>query len=261
MSIFASAPKSMFRNPSRRAVARDQREEKSRDDLQIELQAALAREQLLLQDRSDQSQAQILLVQEFEHRLVNGLQLIASLLSLQSRQATPEAAAQLEIAARRVAAFGRVHRRLHLLDHEKNVEFKQYLQHLCVDLSGLLFQNGTACAITVEGDNLEIPTALGIPLGLIVNELITNAAKYAHGNIVVRFETTATAKHVLSVMDEGPGLPEDFDPAKSHGLGMKIVMSLVRQIGGALDILPGEGGRGTRFTVAFGTPQVATAGA
>ena len=93
-----------------------------------------------------------MLAQEFEHRLINGLQLIVSLLSLQSRTATtPEAAAQLTIAARRVAALGRVHRRLHLLDHQDNVEFKEYLQHLCEDLSGLLFQEGSGYAIVVEG--------------------------------------------------------------------------------------------------------------
>lgn len=115
-----------------------------------------------------------MLAQEFEHRLVNGLQLIASLLSLQSRgAATPEATGQLIVAARRVAALGRVHHRLHLLDHEENVEFKQYLQNLCEDLTGLLFQERSDYAIVVESANVEIPTELAIPLGFIVNELIT----------------------------------------------------------------------------------------
>ena len=71
---------------------------------------------------------QKMLAQEFEHRLVNGLQLISSLLSLQSRTATtPEAGDQLTVAARRVAALGRVHHRLHLLDHQDHVEFRDYL--------------------------------------------------------------------------------------------------------------------------------------
>ena len=88
------------------------------------------RERELLREKSALLQRQDMLAQEFEHRLLNSLQVIVSLLSLQSRAATTvETAAQLSIAAERVAAFGRVHRRLHLLDHQKSVGFKPYLQH------------------------------------------------------------------------------------------------------------------------------------
>ena len=81
-----------------------------------------------------------MLAEKVERRLINGLQIIVSLLSMQSRTATtPEAADQLTIAARPPSSLGRVHRRLHLLDHEDQVEFKGYLQGLCEDLSGLLF--------------------------------------------------------------------------------------------------------------------------
>jgi two-component system, sensor histidine kinase PdtaS len=248
MSIFASTQETQFSSPARRMRGR---ETPRQDELATALQASLTREQALLQERCDLSRQRILLEQEFEHRLVNGLQLISSLLYLQSRTATPEAAAQLIIAARRVGAFGRVHRRLHLLDHQEKVEFKPYLQYLCDDLSGLLFQQQTDRAITVEGVNVEIPTALGIPLGLIVNELITNAAKYAGGNIIVRFETTSPVNFSLSVIDDGPGLPAGFEPTHSTGLGMKIITSLVKQIDGELQILPGDKCRGTRFAVTF----------
>jgi two-component system, sensor histidine kinase PdtaS len=265
MGLFPSGQDTIFRFPPWRANEREAgqeklTDEKSRDELLVELQASQAREETLQQEKGDLARQQILLVQEFEHRLVNGLQLIASLLSMQSRTASPEACAQLKIAAHRVAAFGRVHRRLHLLDHLKNVDIKQYLQLLCDDLSGLLFQDeADGATIMVEGTEAEIPTALGIPLGLIVNELITNAAKHAKGRIVVRFEETAPADYSLSVLDEGPGLPAGFDPAHSKGLGMKITQSLVRQIDGALHILPGEGGRGTRFTVTFHSPAFGAA--
>ena len=215
------------------------------------MQAALAREKGLRREKSELSQRQAMLAQEFEHRLVNSLQLIASLLSLQSRTATPEAAAQLTLAARRVAAIGHVHRRLHLLDHQESVQLKQYLQHLCEDLAGLLFQEQAGSAIVVEGANIEIPTALGIPLGFIVNELITNAAKYANGRVTVRLETTPSAGHSLSVTDDGPGLPTGFNPANSKGLGMKIIHSLIERIGGELHIASGDNGRGARFTVTF----------
>lgn len=236
----------------RRALARNPRNEKSYDVLTTELQAALAREQVLVQEKHELSRRQIMLAQEFEHRLVNGLQLIISLLSLQSRTATtPESTDQLMIAARRVGALGRVHRRLHLLDYQDRVEFKGYLQHLCEDLSGLLIRDGSGYAIVVEGAQLEIPSTMAIPLGFIVNELITNAAKYAEGHVSVRIDAMSPTDRALSVVDDGPGLPAGFQPAASKGLGMKIVLSLVKQIGGELHIMPGDNGRGTRFTVKF----------
>jgi two-component sensor histidine kinase len=219
--------------------------------LAAELKAALAREQDLLREKAELLRHEELMAQEFEHRLVNSLQLIVSLLSMQGQAAkTEEVAAQLAIAARRVASIGRVHRRLHLLDHRHSVELKRYLQGLCEDLSDLLLYQGAGPAISVTGDEVRLPAALGIPLGFIVNELITNSVKYAAGNINVRIET-ASAAHLLSVIDDGPGLPQGFDPAASKGLGMKIVRSLVGQIGGTMQFAPGEGGRGTCFSVSF----------
>jgi len=217
-----------------------------------ELQAALAREAGLRREMSELAQRRVIQAEEFEHRLINGLQMISSLLSVQSRKArTFDAANQLATAATRVAALGRVHRRLHLLDNQDHVEFKQYLEDLCQDLSRLLCEESGDCAILVEGANAEIPAAFAIPLGFIVNELITNAAKYAKGNITVRFEATATGSYSLSVLDSGPGLPPQFDPAASKGLGMTIVQALVKQIGGELRISAAHEGRGARFTVAF----------
>ena len=170
------------------------------------MQAALAREAALRREMADLTVRQAMLAQEFEHRLINGLQVISSLLSLQSRAAkSPEAAEQLTIAATRVAALGRVHRRLHLLDHQDHVEFKPYLEHLCEDLSRLLCEKSGECAILVDCEETEIPTTFAIPLGFIVNELITNSVKYAKGDIAVRFETKAPGCHSLSVSDGGPG--------------------------------------------------------
>ncbi len=124
------------------------------------------------------------------------------------------------------------------------MEFKQYLQHLCEDLSDLLFKGRPHTRSSSRAPTINLPTVFAIPLGFIVNELITNSAKYAKSNITVRLETTPTVGHSLSVLDDGPGLPAGFDPAKSKGLGMKIMGSLVKQIGGGLQIAPGENGRG-----------------
>ena len=254
MSTAAREPGFQF--PLWRALERDTGAQRRLDALTAELHASHAREERLIEETRALSLRQEMLAQEFEHRLVNGLQLIASLLSLQSRSAsTPEASDQLTVAARRVAALGRVHHRLHLLDHQDHVEFRDYLGQLCNDLANLLFEEHAGPTIVVEAAKGEIPTAFAIPLGFIVNELVTNAAKYASGNIVVRFEKTATDRHTLSVIDAGPGLPAGFDPASSNGLGMRIVRALVKQIDGELCVLAGEHGRGARFAVVFESPE------
>lgn len=221
-----------------------------------QLKNALAREDALLRDKSDLLQRHEMMAQEFEHRLFNSLQLIVSLLWLQSRvAATPEAAAQLNIAADRVSALGRVHRQLHVLDHQERVKFKRYLQRLCEDLSGLLFQEGVKRAIVVKGADVEIATALGIPLGFVVSELVTNSAKYARGIITVRLGTASPDGYWLSVSDAGPGLPAEFDAAGGRGLGMKIIRSLVKEIGGELHTARSDAGRGACFTVTFNCPR------
>lgn len=205
----------------------------------------------LLQQKDVLLEQKAMLAKEFDHRLLNSLQLISSLLSLQSRATkNPEAAAQLSIAGSRVAALGRVHRRLHVLDHLETVDFKQYIMRLCEDLSGMLFHDGEKHAIVVEGEDIEIPTLLGIPLGFIVNEMVTNAVKYAKGTIKVRLVSTPVG-YSLSVLDDGPGLSEGFAPSGHKGLGMKIIQSLVKQIGGELQTGRGDHDRGARFTILF----------
>jgi len=260
MSDTIPTPEPVFRFPWGGWVWLDSREQKLQDTLAAELQAARAREEALIREKSDLLARQDIMAQEFEHRLLNSLQMVVSLLSLQSRTAGPEAAAQLKVAADRIASFGRVHRWLHRLDHQESVEFKQYLERLCEDISGLLFRGETTQRIAVDGPKIDIPTRFATPLGFIVNELIVNSAKYARSNITVRLATTPAAGHALSVLDDGPGLPVGFDPAKSKGLGMKIIASLVKQIDGELHIASGESDRGACFTVTFCAPKSAASG-
>jgi len=255
MSIRGSADENVFQLSLWRASVSDTAVQKQQNTLVTELQASLGREKALQKENGDLLRRHDAHSLEFEHRLSNGLQLIAGLLCAQSRTATPEAAMQLTIAAGRIVAFGLVHRRLHFIDHHGSVEFLEYLRVLCEALSGLLCQEPIGHVIRVEGAEVQIPAALAIPLGFIVNELVTNAVKYAKSNITVGLETTPTGDHSLSVLDDGPGLPEGFDSAHSKGLGMKIVRSFVKEIGGELHILPGENGRGTRFRVTFSSSR------
>ena len=238
----------MFESPERRTAAGYHRELTKHRYTEIRLRKALAREEALLRQKDKLIQQQEVLRKESDHRLLNGLQMIVSLLSLQSR-ASPnvEAASQLAAARDRVATIGRVHRRLHDLDGVQTVAFKQYLEDLCGDFSAML----SGQAIVVEAIDVELGTVTGIPLGFIVNELITNAAKYGTGRITVRLEPDPGKGHALSVSNDGPVLPEGFDPAACKGLGMIIIRSFVERIGGELRISRGDKDQGTRFTVLF----------
>ena len=197
-------------------------------------------------------QQQAVLSQESDHRLLNGLQMIVSLLSLQSRASeNAEVASQLAAAADRIATIGRIHQRLHSLDGVQSFAFKQYLEDLCRDFSMMLSAERPERAIVVEGIEITLPAITAIPLGFIANELITNATKYGTGRITVSLESNPGKGYALSVSNDGPGLPEGFDPAARKGLGMRIIRSLVGRIGGELRIGRGDRNQGTRFTVLF----------
>jgi two-component sensor histidine kinase len=152
---------------------------------------------------------------------------------------------------RRVAAIGRVHQRLHDLDGVKTVAFKQYLEDLGREFSTMVSWKDRPEQIVVEGIEVMLPSVICLPLGFIVNELITNAAKYGEGRIAVRLERNPEKGYALSVANDGPALPEGFDPAACKGLGMRIILSFVKQIGGELRIGRGDQNQGTRSTVLF----------
>ena len=189
---------------------------------------------------------------EFVHRLLNGLQMIGSLLSLQSRaSANAEIASQLAVAANRVGMISRIHRSLASLEGRRTVAFKSYLEELCVDYRTMLSSDERSADIIVEGADLDLPTKTAIPLALIANELITNAAKYGTGQTIVTLEEIPAKGRALSVRNDGTTLPENFDPTVATGLGMKIIRAFVAEIGDQLTFGPADNGQGACFTVSF----------
>ena len=186
-----------------------------------------------------------LMAREIDHRVMNSLQFIAGLLSMQSRSAEDgEVAGQLTEAATRVAAVGRVHRNFYSGDTDE-VSSLAFLTRLCADLSDI-------CGVPVEvsGDEGTVPTTMIQPIGLLTNELVTNAAKHGAGMVQVRYAIDGE-RHQLSVCDQGPGVPDGFDPATSKGLGMKVVTQLCKQLGGTLEVLANPDGRGACFRLSF----------
>ena len=220
---------------------------------ELQLREIIALDESLLRQKDETIQDQALLRSESDHRLLNDLQMIVGILSLQSRATTnAEAASQMAAAADRIAMIGRIHRRLHSFNGATTVAFKKFLEDLCSDFSSLMSSGQRSERdIAVEGVEIELPTATCRPLGFIANELITNAAKYGKGQITVHLEHNLEKSYALSVSNDGPALPEEFDPAAHKGLGMRIVRSFVEQLGGELSIGRGDRDQGARFTVLF----------
>lgn len=210
------------------AIERDRREHK--------LEMALERQQSLLK--------------EVNHRIKNSLTIVASMLTLQASDVgDPALTAHLEEAARRVAAVAKAHDQLYRDTDVEQLDVGRYIEGLCKEVDASVAH----CEVHTNVEaGIVIPTDNAISAALIINELITNAAKYAYKGkskcaIWVRVARTGDNHVLLSVRDEGTGLPPDFDIHKAKGLGMRIVGSLARQMKGELGFRAHD--PGTEFIV------------
>ena len=123
-----------------------------------------------------------------------------------------------------------------------------YLRRLCGELADIL-----ETVVEIEGIEASIPNDQILALGLIANELVTNAKKHGAGTIKVIFRTRGRSEYELCVLDQGPGLPKGFAPDRhsAGSLGMKLVALLVSQLDGRLSAGANPAGRGASFTVTF----------
>lgn len=242
-----------FESLNPRALITYERELLRHRNVEKQLRTDLARSIALNGQKDFLLQQQDILTKESDHRLMNDLQMIVSLFSMQSRNSTdPISAAQFAVAANRVGMIARLHQRLHQHDGAPTISFKKYLKELCQDLSAMVPAGRGAVQLVVEdGAEIDLSTAIGIPLGFIVSELLTNAIKYGNGGIVVTLEAAELTSYTLSVSNDGAALPEGFDPGAGKGLGMKIIKSFVERIGGELRFGRNDDNQGTRFTVLF----------
>ncbi len=206
-------------------------------------QALAAREKEL----RDALQQKDMLLREVNHRVKNSLQLVASLFGLQRARITDRQVRSLfEDATQRVTTIARVHQRLYQDQHVDSVPFDAFLVELCDDLRLALAAEGGPTLECNVGE-CRLSTDKAIPLALVVNELVTNAFKYAYpdgrsGTIRVDCRAEGDAV-VLAVADDGKALPADFNPATSQGLGMRVVDGLIRQLRGKLEVAAAKPGK------------------
>lgn len=189
-----------------------------------------------------------MLLREVDHRVRNSIAIIAGLLSMQGGTSqSAEVRQALDVASARLVAVARVHERLYKGEKLGIVEFGTYLEEICRDLRTSLRHSKMTMAIKTAECDLSIDQA--IPLGLIANELVTNAFKHCNDSeatISVDLECDATIL-TLTVSDTGVGMPGDYDPLIKTGLGMKVIDTLVKQMNGSL-ALPAAGAT-ARFQV------------
>jgi two-component sensor histidine kinase len=218
-------------------------DQKQIDDLRDLASVVMDQMELRLSARQAIGQAQ-LMAKEIDHRVTNSLQFISGLLMMQGRTSNSETASHLQMAANRVAAVAQVHRNFYTDEAEKT-SCITFVRRLCDDLSGIL---GTT--ITVHGDEGKVPTTRIQPIGLMLNELVTNAAKHGAGRIHVEYKIIDRV-HELSVCDEGKGLPSEFNPDATSGLGMKVVAGLAKQLRGKMTAQTNPNGQGACFKVVY----------
>jgi two-component sensor histidine kinase len=190
---------------------------------QRKLKAALDRHQVLLK--------------EVNHRVKNSLQVVSSMLQLQARSVgDPDLSERLNEASTRVNAVGRAYERLAYNADYENIDLVEYLRQIVDDLQPTV----APCKIEFDArEQIQFAADRAILVGLILNELVSNAGKYAYpdcsgGPIQVRLVQPDNNSVLVSVRDEGVGLPVGFDPTAGKGLGTRLVNALSKQLGAQL---------------------------
>ncbi len=216
------------------------------------LRAERERSLALSEERGRLAERTELLFHELQHRVSNNLQTVGALLALQQRAvADGQARDALSQAAARVQLIGRLQRNLYDASG-RLAEMEGYLAELAADLLSASGRPGILAKVEAEGD-IRLPAEAAIPVALIAAEAIANALEHGlaereTGRIEVRVARRGDEVE-MSVRDDGCGLPEGFDAAKADSLGLRIVRTLARQIGGRYALAPAE--PGARLTLSF----------
>ncbi|TGX52636.1 DUF4118 domain-containing protein [Sphingomonas gei] len=204
-------------------------------------------------ERDRQIAERDLFLEEFDHRVKNNFTLVAALLDMQRRRAGDgETAGALASALARVESIARAHRHLYRgTAAPGEVDMATYIRELCSALEDALFLRG-AIALACTADHADLPRDRAVSIGLIVNELVTNAAKHAFGDrvdgsIKVAFEARQAGWRLI-VADNGQGIsPVAIAERRGTGLGQRLIEGFVRQARGT--IRTESGAEGTTVTV------------
>jgi PAS domain S-box-containing protein len=193
----------------------------------------------------------VVLLQEIHHRVKNNLQIVISLINLQTRQIKDENVKRiLQESQTRIRVMALVHEKLYRSDDISHIIFSEYIRDLITILFDFYSLNRRLIAIKVEMKDIFLNIDTAIPIGLIINELVTNSLKHAFpggrkGEISISIQEEG---RVLSVIfkDNGVGIPPGFDWRNAPSLGLRLIISLVEQLNGTIEL---DGKNGTAFII------------
>ena len=196
-----------------------------------------------------------LLLREIHHRVKNNLQVISSLLSLQSRTSKDEQAIEMaKESQNRIKVMALIHEKLYRSKDFANVEFNDYIKNLANDLFASYRVSASRISLKLEIEDLSLGIDTAIPTGLIINELVTNCLKYAFskdsdGEIRISLRSLADGQNELIVSDNGVGIPETLDIKNAESLGLRMITNLTeRSLHGKVSI---NRNNGTEFKIIF----------
>ncbi len=194
------------------------------------------------------------LLREIHHRVKNNLQIISSLLNLQTVYIDDEEALNLfKESQNRVKSMSMIHESLYQSRDLAHIDFSIYLSRLCNELLSSYGVNINLITLKTDLEKIFLDINTAIPCGLIITELFTNSIKYAFpearkGIIDIKFQLDTDDNFILEVSDNGVGFPDDIDFENTKSLGMRLVSSLVDQLDGTIEL---DNSSGTRFIIKF----------
>nr|WP_281357471.1 PAS domain S-box protein [Brasilonema bromeliae] len=198
-----------------------------------------------------------LLLKEIHHRVKNNLQIVSTLLDLQSEYIDdPRALAMFQECRGRVRSMALIHERLYRSHDLARVDFAEYVRRLADDLYHAYKLSDDEVRLELDVEVPPLPIDVAIPCGLLLNELMSNCFKHAfpdsmEGRVRVSLRPDGPDAIVLVVADDGVGLPPDFDFRAATSFGLQLVNTLAEQLGAEIDSPRGDG---ARFVVRFPAP-------
>jgi PAS domain S-box-containing protein len=195
------------------------------------------------------------LLKEVHHRVKNNLQVISSILNLQSSYVKDKRVLEILLESQnRIKSMAFVHESLYQTKDFSNISFREYVENISRNLVHSYAATDSAPVLNLDLDNIQLNLDTAIPCGLIINELLTNSLKYAFtdgkkGKIDIAIKEKGG--HItINIADNGKGLPKEIDFRNTESLGLQLVVSLVEQINGKIRL---DTKKGTKFTIEFST--------